>query len=97
MESLAESELLKASAEVSRTVKALEEQTCAFEKRKLRDVRSLLLDFITVEMSLHAKSLELFTRAYQDVAAVDEDADLQVIDLLTVFLHNLSLHGTHWL
>ncbi|XP_063236637.1 CBY1-interacting BAR domain-containing protein 1 isoform X2 [Bacillus rossius redtenbacheri] len=75
--SLAESELLKASADVSRTVKALEEQTSAFERRKLRDARTVLLDFITAEMSLHAKELELFTAAYRDVAAVNEDADLQ--------------------
>ncbi|PSN33940.1 hypothetical protein C0J52_19340, partial [Blattella germanica] len=41
--SLAEAELLKASSDVSRTIKALEEQTDMFEKKKLQDMKSLLL------------------------------------------------------
>ncbi|XP_011632122.1 protein FAM92A isoform X3 [Pogonomyrmex barbatus] len=77
MISQAESELTKASIEVSRVVKGLEEQIDSFERRKLHDLKSILLDFITIELSFHTKSLELLTKAYQDVAAIDEIKDIE--------------------
>ncbi|XP_032683390.1 protein FAM92A isoform X2 [Odontomachus brunneus] len=77
MISQAESELMKASVEVSRVVKGLEEQIDSFERRKLHDLKSILLDFVTVELSFHTKALELLTKAYQDVAAIDEIKDLE--------------------
>ncbi|XP_066594729.1 CBY1-interacting BAR domain-containing protein 1 [Prorops nasuta] len=73
----AESELLKASVEVSRVVKSLEEEIDSFERRKLHDIRKLLLDFVTIELSFHTKAIELFTKAYQDVADIDEAKDLE--------------------
>ncbi|XP_012229644.1 CBY1-interacting BAR domain-containing protein 1 isoform X2 [Linepithema humile] len=77
MISQAESELMKASVEVSRVVKGLEEQIDSFERRKLHDLKSVLLDFVTIELSFHTKALELLTKAYQDVAAIDEIKDLE--------------------
>ncbi|XP_068083444.1 CBY1-interacting BAR domain-containing protein 1-B [Anabrus simplex] len=75
--SMAESELMKASADVSRTVKALEEQVDMFEKKKLHDIRAALLGYVTIELSFHAKAVELFTKAYQELADIDEDQDLE--------------------
>ncbi|XP_029034062.1 protein FAM92A isoform X2 [Osmia bicornis bicornis] len=77
MISQAESELMKASVEVSRVVKGLEEQIDSFEKRKLHDLKTLLLDFVAIELSFHAKALELLTKAYQDVTEIDEVKDLE--------------------
>ncbi|XP_012151648.1 CBY1 interacting BAR domain containing protein Fam92 isoform X2 [Megachile rotundata] len=77
MISQAESELMKASVEVSRVVKGLEEQIDSFEKRKLHDLKTLLLDFVVIELSFHAKTLELLTKAYQDIAEIDEVKDLE--------------------
>ncbi|KMQ89806.1 protein fam92a1 [Lasius niger] len=77
MISQAKSELMKASVEVSRVVKGLEEQIDSFERRKLHDLKSILLDFITVELSFHTKALELLTKAYQDVASIDGMKDLE--------------------
>ncbi|XP_076279287.1 CBY1 interacting BAR domain containing protein Fam92 isoform X2 [Lasioglossum baleicum] len=77
MISQAESELMKASVEVSRVVKSLEEQIDSFEKRKLHDLKTVLLDFVVIELSFHAKSLELLTKAYQDIAEIDETKDLE--------------------
>lgn len=77
MISQAESELMKASVEVSRVVKGLEEQIDAFEKRKLHDLKTVLLDFIIIELSFHAKTLELLTKGYQDIAEIDEVKDLE--------------------
>lgn len=69
---------MKASVEVSRVVKGLEEQIDSFERRKLHDLKSVLLDFVTIELSFHTKALELLTKAYQDIAAIDEMKDLEV-------------------
>ncbi|XP_026831081.1 protein FAM92A isoform X1 [Ooceraea biroi] len=77
MISQAESELMKASVEVSRVVKGLEEQINSFERRKLHDLKSVLLDFVTIELSFHTKALELMTKAYQDIVSIDEIKDLE--------------------
>ncbi|KAG7311268.1 hypothetical protein JYU34_002299 [Plutella xylostella] len=73
----AESELLKASAEMSRTAKGLSEQTDFFERRKLQQLKSLLSDFIMIEMTFHAKAVELLTIAYQRVDEINEKSDLE--------------------
>ena len=70
---------MKASVEVSRVVKGLEEQIDSFEKQKLHDVKNILTNFVTVQLSFHAKSVELLTKAYQDIAEIDEAHDLEVI------------------
>ncbi|XP_011504931.1 PREDICTED: protein FAM92A1 isoform X1 [Ceratosolen solmsi marchali] len=75
--SQAKSNLMKATVEVSRVVKGLEEQIDSFEKQKLHDLKKILLNFVTVQLSFHAKALELFTKAYQDVAEINEAQDLQ--------------------
>lgn len=74
----AESELIKASAEMSRTAKGLSEQTEFFERRKLQQLKSLLSNFITIEMTFHAKAVELFTVAYQQISDINDKADLEV-------------------
>ncbi|XP_075213700.1 CBY1 interacting BAR domain containing protein Fam92 [Lycorma delicatula] len=73
----AESELVKATAEVSRTQRALEDQMDLFEKKKLHDIKTLLTDFVKIEIALNAKLIELFTRGYQELMQVDEDEDLE--------------------
>ncbi|KAK2587102.1 hypothetical protein KPH14_002868 [Odynerus spinipes] len=77
MISQAESELMKAAVEVSRVIKGLEEQIDSFERRKLHDLKNVLLDFVTIEMSFHTKAIELLTKAYQDVSEIDETKDLE--------------------
>ncbi|KAG7201544.1 hypothetical protein KM043_004294 [Ampulex compressa] len=77
MISHAESELMKASVEVSRVIKGLEEQIDSFEKRKIHDLKTVLLDYVIIELSFHTKSLELLTKAYRDIADIDEAKDLE--------------------
>ncbi|XP_073942106.1 CBY1 interacting BAR domain containing protein Fam92 isoform X2 [Choristoneura fumiferana] len=73
----AESELLKASAEMSRTAKGLSEQTEFFERRKLTQLKALLGDFLLIEIGFHAKALELLTVAHRQVADINDKADLE--------------------
>lgn len=49
-----------------------------FEKRKLKDIKTILLDFIAIEMKQHTKALEILTATYQDVDDIDEKKDFQV-------------------
>lgn len=63
---------------MSRTIRILEDQTDEFERQKLRNIKTVLLDFITIELAYHAKSLELFTKAYQNIDNIDEQADVDV-------------------
>lgn len=69
---------MKAAVEVSRVIKGLEEQIDSFERRKLHDLKNVLLDFVTIEMSFHTKAIELLTKAYQDIADINETKDLEV-------------------
>ncbi|KAJ0182056.1 hypothetical protein K1T71_002778 [Dendrolimus kikuchii] len=73
----AESELLKASVEMSRTAKGLSEQTEFFERRKLQQLKTLLSDFIMIEMTFHAKAVELLTVAHQQISNINDKADLE--------------------
>lgn len=82
---------MKATVEVSRVVKGLEEQIDSFEKQKLHDLKTIMLSFVTIQLSFHAKAVELFTKAYQDVAEIDEAHDLEV----QVILFIISLDYNH--
>ncbi|XP_028034104.1 protein FAM92A isoform X1 [Bombyx mandarina] len=76
----AESEFMKASAEMSRSAKSLSEQTEFFEKRKLQQLKNLLSDFVTIEMAFHAKAVELLTVGYQQIDEINDKADLELLN-----------------
>uniref|UniRef100_A0A8C2WGD3 CBY1 interacting BAR domain containing 1 n=1 Tax=Cyclopterus lumpus TaxID=8103 RepID=A0A8C2WGD3_CYCLU len=75
---IAESELQRATMDATRTTKQLEETIDEFEKQKIRDIKKIFGEFVTVEMSFHAKALEVYTLAYQSIQSVDEEEDLEV-------------------
>ncbi|XP_078146722.1 CBY1-interacting BAR domain-containing protein 1 [Centroberyx gerrardi] len=76
--SQAESELQRATMDATRTTRQLEETIDEFEKQKIRDIKKIFGEFVTVEMSFHAKALEVYTAAYQSIQSVDEEEDLEV-------------------
>ncbi|XP_025836342.1 protein FAM92A [Agrilus planipennis] len=73
----AETELAKASSEVSHTVQKLEEQMVTFEQKKLYNLKSILLNFINFEIGYHAKALEQLTIAYNDINNINELKDME--------------------
>ncbi|KAL7381121.1 hypothetical protein ABVT39_000875 [Epinephelus coioides] len=75
---IAETELQKATMDATRITRQLEEIIYEFEKQKIRDIKKIFCEFVTVEMSFHAKALELYTLAYQSIQSVDEEEDLEV-------------------
>ncbi|XP_021428480.1 protein FAM92A isoform X4 [Oncorhynchus mykiss] len=74
--SQAESDLQRATMDATRTTRQLEETIDAFEKQKIQDIK-IFGEFLTVEMSFHAKALEAYTTAYQSIHNVDEEGDLE--------------------
>ncbi|KAL1255913.1 hypothetical protein QQF64_013974 [Cirrhinus molitorella] len=76
--SQAESELQRATMDATRTTRQLEETIDDFEKQKIRDIKKIFGEFVTVEMTFHAKALEIYTTAYQHIQNVDEEGDLEV-------------------
>ncbi|XP_040908524.1 protein FAM92A isoform X2 [Toxotes jaculatrix] len=76
--SQAETELQRATMDATRTTRQLEETIDEFEKQKIRDIKKIFGEFVTVEMSFHAKALEVYTLAYQSIQSVDEEEDLEV-------------------
>ncbi|KAM3595834.1 uncharacterized protein V6R79_003553 [Siganus canaliculatus] len=75
---IAESELQRATMDATRTTRQLEETIDEFEKQKIRDIKKIFGEFVTIEMSFHAKALEVYTLAYQSIQSVDEEEDLEV-------------------
>uniref|UniRef100_A0A8C6NY48 CBY1 interacting BAR domain containing 1 n=1 Tax=Nothobranchius furzeri TaxID=105023 RepID=A0A8C6NY48_NOTFU len=74
----AESELQRATMDATRTTKQLEEAIDKFELQRIRDIKKVFSEFVTVEMAFHAKALESYTMAFQSIQSVDEEAGLEV-------------------
>ncbi|XP_071449020.1 CBY1-interacting BAR domain-containing protein 1 isoform X1 [Hetaerina americana] len=75
--SKAESEYQRANSDAVRTSRILEERAIAFEERKLLDVKELFLHFAKAEVAYHSKALEMFTQAYQEIAKLEINDDLE--------------------
>ena len=73
---LAETELQRAAIDVVRTHAALEESMEYFEMKKLRDLRRFLLEFCHAQLNYHARSIELYSRAYKMIKDMDVEMDI---------------------
>lgn len=76
--SQAESELQRATMDATRTTQQLEETIDNFERNKMKDIKKIFTEFITIEMVFHAKALEVYTNTYQHIEDIDEDEDLEI-------------------
>uniref|UniRef100_A0A674JFA4 Family with sequence similarity 92 member B n=1 Tax=Terrapene triunguis TaxID=2587831 RepID=A0A674JFA4_9SAUR len=80
---LAESNVHKASVDASRTTQQLEETIDEFQKKKLKDIQKIFSDFVTIEMVFHAKALEVYSSAFQNLDDYDFERDMEVRGLET--------------
>ncbi|XP_044149448.1 protein FAM92A isoform X2 [Bufo gargarizans] len=76
--SQAETELQRATMDAARISRQLEETIDNFEKQKIKDIKKIFSDFVTVEMLFHGKALEVLTAAFQHIEDIDEEEDLEV-------------------
>ncbi|KAM3929422.1 CBY1-interacting BAR domain-containing protein 1 [Leptodactylus fuscus] len=75
---IAETELQRATMDAARISRQLEETIDNFEKQKIKDIKKIFSDFVTVEMLFHGKALEVLTAAFQHIEDIDEEEDLEV-------------------
>lgn len=75
--SQAESNVQKASVDANRTTQQLEETMDEFQKKKLEDVQQIFSEFLTIEMIFHARALEVYSSAFQNLQNCDLEKDLE--------------------
>lgn len=54
-----------------------EENVAKFEQQKNHDIKQILMDFTRIQLKYHTKSLEILSAVFKDIAAIDEEADLE--------------------
>jgi hypothetical protein len=69
---------MKSNMEINKILNEIREISDSFEKQKYDDLRSILTDFILIQMKYHATSVELLTAAYSDINEMNEKKDFQV-------------------
>lgn len=55
-----------------------EDKAIQFERQKITDIRQILLDLTMIQLKECAKSMEILSAVYNDIAAVNVDKDLEV-------------------
>ncbi|GCB74577.1 hypothetical protein scyTo_0003668 [Scyliorhinus torazame] len=73
---IAEANVQKASVDVNHTTHQLEEIIFKFQQQKLKDIKAIFSNFVTVEMIFHSKALEMYTNAFQHLNNFDEEKDM---------------------
>lgn len=81
----AQAEFQKASGEANRSLRVLREQMGEFESQKIREVKKILSNFVITEMEFLARSLELYSHAYQSITGIKEDEDLEHFNKSMIF------------
>ncbi|XP_042336638.1 CBY1-interacting BAR domain-containing protein 2 isoform X2 [Sceloporus undulatus] len=94
MISQAESQAHRASVDASRSTQQLEETIDEFQKQKLKDIQKIFLDFVTVEMVFHAKALEVYSNAFQNLESYNMEKDLEDFRAKINIASSGTLHGT---
>ncbi|XP_068680420.1 CBY1-interacting BAR domain-containing protein 1-like isoform X1 [Montipora foliosa] len=72
-----EQDLQKLAADASRARQTLEDQMVEFERKKMEDIKTVFSCFFHGQMLFHAKALELYTAAFQNLYSMDEEQDLE--------------------
>ena len=93
--SQAETELQRATMDATRTTRHLEETIDNFEKQKIKDIKTIFSEFITIEMLFHGKALEVYTAAYQNIQKIDEEEDLEVGLCLSKLSSSIEIGRAH--
>ncbi|XP_066903630.1 CBY1-interacting BAR domain-containing protein 1 isoform X3 [Halyomorpha halys] len=79
----AEASLSDAMSSISRSLKELEEHINQFEQKKIQDMKSFLLKFITIELAQHSNAIQLFTQSFNEIKKIDVSGDSHVYNPVT--------------
>ncbi|KAK2554779.1 CBY1-interacting BAR domain-containing protein 1 [Acropora cervicornis] len=74
---IVEQDLQKLAADARRARQTLEYQMVEFERKKIQDIKTVFSCFFHGQMLFHAKALELYTAAFQNVFSMDEEQDIE--------------------
>jgi len=74
--SQAETELQRATMDATRTTRHLEETIDNFEKQKMKDIKTIFSESITIEMLFHSEAVEVYTAIYQNKQKTNEDLEV---------------------
>uniref|UniRef100_A0A4W3IUH0 CBY1 interacting BAR domain containing 2 n=1 Tax=Callorhinchus milii TaxID=7868 RepID=A0A4W3IUH0_CALMI len=75
---IAEANVQKASVNANHTTRQLEEIIDEFQQQKMKDIKTIFSNFVTIEMLFHARALEVYSSAFQHLENFDEEKDLEV-------------------
>lgn len=68
-----------AKGALSKSATDVDELIKRFEMQKILDVKTILLNLTAIQLKQHARAIELLSAAYQDIAVIDEEKDVEVI------------------
>ena len=76
-----------AQTEASRADNVVQDEIDKFEQMKLTDMKKFLTDFTLIHLAFHARAMEMYTFAHQQLLNIDVAHDLEVIrsDLFLFF------------
>ena len=74
--SQAETELRRATVDAVWTTLHLEETTDNFQKQKIKDIKTIFSESITIEMLFHSEAVEVYTAIYQNKQKTNEDLEV---------------------
>ena len=67
-----------AQTEASRADNVVQDEIDKFEQMKLTDMKRFLTDFTLINLAFHARAMEMFTLAHQQLLNIDVTHDLEV-------------------
>jgi hypothetical protein len=75
-----------AQTESSRADNVVQDEIDKFEQMKLTDMKKFLTDFTLINLAFHARAMEMYTYAHQQLLNIDVGHDLEVnIKILDLF------------
>ena len=67
-----------AQTEASRADNVVQDEIDKFEQMKLTDIKRYLQDFTLINLAFHARAMEMYTNAHQQLLNIDIAHDLEV-------------------
>jgi hypothetical protein len=67
-----------AQTEASRADNVVQDEIDKFEQMKLTDMKKYFTDFTLINLSFHARAMEMYTYAHQQLLNIDIAHDLEV-------------------